>query len=430
MQATKPRRAWIGKVTASLLLGWGSGLLLSCSAPIAIQPPENAAMTTAPVDVRRGGAVVVALPTFDAADSTIVGHHYGGLVPTKSHDYTIASLTEQGILADFRAAARTELKRWGYTVIELEDRIGNAPVLVPTVVAIEANSKSTIGSPKSVASICVEWTAREYRTLQEIITRTTCGYMESETSVTAALANAFRNSLSQFVADTTLPRVSGDATPGWTIAEIPRFPADRSASDILESARGAVVTLETAAGTGSGFFISREGLVLTNAHVVGSDQRVTAIFADSTRIEGFAVRADTLIDAALIKLSEAGHAAPADGYPALRIAYPPLIRIGEDVFAIGSPLGSALAQSVTKGIMSGMRDVEGRTLLQTDVAISPGNSGGPLINGRGEVVGIVVAKVWALGLVEGVGFAIPIEDALDALDITIAENARPDMGPK
>ena len=91
--------------------------------------------------------------------------------------------------------------------------------------------------------------------------------------------------------------------------------------------------------------------------------------------------------------------------------------LGEEIFAIGTPMEAALSQSVSRGILSGRRDIEGRSLLQTDVSINPGNSGGPLIDENGLVVGVATLKISGKGL-EGLGFGVPMSQALEMLNIS------------
>jgi S1-C subfamily serine protease len=90
--------------------------------------------------------------------------------------------------------------------------------------------------------------------------------------------------------------------------------------------------------------------------------------------------------------------------------------LGEELYAIGTPLGLELGQSVSRGIMSGRREIEGRQYLQTDVSINPGNSGGPLIDENGQVVGVATLKISGKGL-EGLGFGVPISVALEMLNV-------------
>jgi len=159
---------------------------------------------------------------------------------------------------------------------------------------------------------------------------------------------------------------------------------------------------------GSGFIISGDGYILTNAHVVDGADEVTVRLTDKREFKAKTIGADKRTDVALLKIE-------ASGLPVVKLGEPAQLKVGEWVVAIGSPFG--FDNSVTAGIVS----AKGRSLpqenyvpfIQTDVAINPGNSGGPLFNMRGEVVGINSQIYSRSGGYMGVSFAIPIDVAMD-----------------
>ena len=159
---------------------------------------------------------------------------------------------------------------------------------------------------------------------------------------------------------------------------------------------------------GSGFIITADGYVLTNAHVIEAADEITVKFTDKREYKAKVIGADKRTDIALIKID-------ATGLPAVRFGDPQKLKVGEWVVAIGSPFG--FENTVTAGIVS----AKGRSLpqenfvpfIQTDVAINPGNSGGPLFNMRGEVVGINSQIYSRTGGFMGLSFAIPADVALD-----------------
>ena len=159
---------------------------------------------------------------------------------------------------------------------------------------------------------------------------------------------------------------------------------------------------------GSGFIISADGYILTNAHVIDGAEEVTVRLTDKREFKAKVIGADRRTDVALIKID-------ASGLPAVRFGDPGKLRVGEWVVAIGSPFG--FDNTVTAGIVS----AKGRSLpqenfvpfIQTDVAVNPGNSGGPLFNMRGEVVGINSQIYSRTGGFMGLSFAIPIDVAND-----------------
>jgi serine protease Do len=159
---------------------------------------------------------------------------------------------------------------------------------------------------------------------------------------------------------------------------------------------------------GSGFIISADGYILTNAHVIDSAEEINVKLTDKREFKATVIGADKRTDVALIKIEAAG-------LPAVRLGDPTKLKVGEWVVAIGSPFG--FESTVTAGIVS----AKGRSLpqenfvpfIQTDVAINPGNSGGPLFNMRGEVVGVNSQIYSRTGGFMGLSFAIPIDVALD-----------------
>ncbi len=157
-------------------------------------------------------------------------------------------------------------------------------------------------------------------------------------------------------------------------------------------------------GVGSGFILSPDGHVLTNAHVVEGADEVYVTLTDKREFKARLIGSDRRSDVALVKID-------ASGLPSVRIGDVGKLRVGEWVIAIGSPFG--LENTVTAGIVSAKsRDTgEFLPLIQTDVAINPGNSGGPLINMRGEVVGINSQIYSRSGGYMGISFAIPIDEA-------------------
>jgi serine protease Do len=168
----------------------------------------------------------------------------------------------------------------------------------------------------------------------------------------------------------------------------------------------------TSTGVGSGFVVSSNGLILTNAHVVSGAQSLTVDLPDGRQVPATVVTADSTADLALIRVA-------ATGLTAATLGDSSTVQVGQTVLAIGTPLGE-YADTVTAGIISATDrsitvsgEVRGQSedlsgLLQTDAAINPGNSGGPLIDATGKVIGIVTA---GSGSAQGLGFAIPINAA-------------------
>lgn len=166
---------------------------------------------------------------------------------------------------------------------------------------------------------------------------------------------------------------------------------------------------EQPSGLGSGFILTADGYVMTNAHVVEGADDVIVTLTDKREFKAKIIGADKRTDVAVVKID-------ATGLPAVKIGDVNRLRVGEWVMAIGSPFG--LENSVTAGIVSAKQRDTGDYLpfIQTDVAINPGNSGGPLINMRGEVVGINSQIYSRSGGFMGISFSIPIDEAVRVSD--------------
>ncbi len=162
-------------------------------------------------------------------------------------------------------------------------------------------------------------------------------------------------------------------------------------------------------GVGSGFILTSDGLVMTNAHVVEGADEVLVTLTDKREFKAKIIGTDKRTDVAVVKIE-------ATGLPAVKIGDISRLKVGEWVMAIGSPFG--LENTVTAGIVSAKQRDTGDYLpfIQTDVAINPGNSGGPLLNMRGEVVGINSQIYSRSGGFQGISFAIPIDEATRVAD--------------
>jgi S1-C subfamily serine protease len=184
-------------------------------------------------------------------------------------------------------------------------------------------------------------------------------------------------------------------------------PMPGAAEDVLR----ATVVVRGRSGFGSGFFFSSDGLVMTAAHVVDAPL-LTLRLRDGTQLEAVPVRVNVGADVAVLRVTRALPAAPC-----LAASAKESTAIGAELYAVGAPAHLELAFSLTRGIVSAVREIEGRRVLQTDAPVSPGNSGGPFVDATGAVAAITSFKL-AARAVEGVGFGVPFSDALEALGLT------------
>lgn len=172
-------------------------------------------------------------------------------------------------------------------------------------------------------------------------------------------------------------------------------------------------------GIGSGFIINEDGLVVTNNHVIQGASEVKVILSDGKEVDAKVINSDAELDLAVLDIIEHME------MPGIaKLGDSSKLVAGEDVIAIGNPLGKEFSKTVTKGIVSSPKrelSVDGskeklETFIQTDAAINPGNSGGPLINSKGEVIGVNTAKKVGEEI-EGIGFSIPINTVKENLDM-------------
>ena len=247
----------------------------------------------------------------------------------------------------------------------------------------------------------------------EPVTRPRPGYLRAAVLTAAIIFTATGCTGSQAPA-TTSPGTSsttGQGSQGTQAAGAPPPPAAADIPTIIQNVQPSVVTIFTKGGLGSGVVYAADGLILTNEHVVRGNTNVEVGFADGQRVPGKVRATDAISDLALVE-------AERKDLPAAKFQQD-LPRIGELAIVIGSPLG--FENTATAGIISGLhRQIPGSAaksqslvdLIQTDAPISPGNSGGAVVNSRGEVVGISEAYIPPQSGAVALGFAIPAATAV------------------
>jgi S1-C subfamily serine protease len=176
------------------------------------------------------------------------------------------------------------------------------------------------------------------------------------------------------------------------------------------------VTVKKGKGHGSGFLVSDEGHILTNYHVTGTDTQLDVIFNNGQKYEAKVLRANPRYDLSLLKveLTEEKELTPVHYFRESSSD------IGSSVYVIGTPLKQELGQTMTQGVISAKRNVDDVQYLQYDASVNAGNSGGPLINENGQLLGIVNAKL-AGPTIEGINFAIPADVVSKALKVKFEE---------
>lgn len=231
---------------------------------------------------------------------------------------------------------------------------------------------------------------------------------------------------------------SDDSSSSSSILAItPTTGSEMSSVDIIAKTKPWVVGIVSsiynqgslyAQASGSGIIMSSDGYIITNQHVIDQAGEIQVVFEDGTKYDATLVGQDQSSDLAVVKID-------ATGLDAAEFGDSDKLQVGEKVIAIGNPLGMELFGTATQGIVSAInRDlaIEDRimTLIQTDASINSGNSGGPLINSHGQVVGINSVKI-ATSSVDGLGFSIPINSAKPVIDELIEYGyyrSRPTLG--
>ena len=199
-----------------------------------------------------------------------------------------------------------------------------------------------------------------------------------------------------------------------TLVKVPALP--RSVTPLSEATsalQAAVVTVKIEGGHGSGFFISKDGYLLTNHHVVTENKFVTIKLTTGRQLPGEVIRVNKTRDIALVKVNESGMTA----LP-LRLDAP---EVAAEVYAVGTPREEKYSTTITKGIVSAYRTDDDLTLLQSDAAIHPGNSGGPMVDRFGNVVAVSVSGFSVSGVTTSINFFIPIADALKFLAVELVK---------
>jgi len=270
---------------------------------------------------------------------------------------------------------------------------------------------------KGTITVEVKWDLFSTHQQRVLVSKTTSGTITLDSFEAIAgrefEARAFAASMTNFFADAQVKQLMSGVEPPLPAVAVE--PLHVKAGTLVaggttqnaDSLRSAVVTIVADTGFGSGFYFA-EGYLLTDWHVVHASRFVKVKLASGRELVGEVVRSDGPLDVALVKTEPAG-------VPQIRLRQSAPI-IGEDVWAIGSPMSQQLAGTMTRGILSGTREDAGLHFLQSDVAVNPGNSGGPLLDGQSSVIGLTKMKYTDAA---GLAFFVPIGDALARLGLNV-----------
>ncbi len=274
-------------------------------------------------------------------------------------------------------------------------------------------------------NIVVEWQLFDSAREKVVYSRTVTDSAVERKGTDPVLLPAFKRTLDAVATDDAFiaalleparkiePTVSGDELVIECDAAAPP-----GSSFSFEDAKQSVVTVIAGTSSGSGVFVSRGGLLLTAAHVVGGGKQLTVELSSRVRLPATVIRIDSDADVALLQVTGAG-------FQPARYSAQPLLQPGNDVFVVGSPLGDTYALSVSRGVVSGIRKINGVEYVQTDAAINHGNSGGPMFDGAGNLIGIVALKpidpnAGVNQTAEGIGLGVSLQQASRSLRFRFA----------
>ena len=245
-------------------------------------------------------------------------------------------------------------------------------------------------------------------------------YVTEKVDTAEALGRAVADVIDNQAPATTVALDAEMVSDGATTPEVEKTDAGRlDVKAVLAAVAPTVVQIEVSSedgifggGQGTGFIISSDGQVVTNAHVVEGAASINVMLSDGTVKTAELVQQDPTRDLAVLQIE-------GENLPAARLGRSAEVEVGDEVLAIGNALGLGDTPSVTTGIVSALErelQLSGNRLtrlIQTDAAINPGNSGGPLVNAKGEVIGVNTAIA---GNAEGIGFAISIDHARPVIE--------------
>jgi serine protease Do len=362
----------------------------------------------------------------------VIGGRYDGILKILQERYTAAGRLDDRLEAASRQIVEDELLQAGYDITrsqsdevfeeQLIEEAETARFLIGgRITQVSLNSYSSWFGDSTHDRRTIRWEVFDRNTGRIIYREQTPGEavatgIDNVSATYEAIRASFRELLSEPDFAEALQRAtevtSNPTAPiaNYEIHALASANQPLSAEQIARNSIPSIVWIHAPTGRGSGFFIDNSGLVVTNRHVVGDAFSVKVHLYDGSIHTGRVVKRDAS-DVALVKLE-----GEKTNVPGLPVCYTHAVQVGEDVIAIGNPL--ALSNTVTKGIISGIRSLGNRNLIQTDVAVNPGNSGGPLLNQQGVVVGIVTEKMTSRG-VEGLGFALPIGESLQRLNVSV-----------
>ena len=267
--------------------------------------------------------------------------------------------------------------------------------------------------------LTVEWTALDYykKPVFDLTTKTRSGQYKTDIRDKGNYQNVIKDAIERGFANFMNTQEVRNLLKDHSQEELEKnfkpftIPSSKRYVSKLSESVDASVTIKTKNGHGSGFIISSNGYIITNYHVVSSDTtRLEVVLNNQKKYPAKVIRASKVSDLALIKID-------AENLIAFKTSSNKNIEIASEIYAIGTPSAEDLSQTISKGIISGVRNADrGNKLIQTDASVNGGNSGGAIINKSGIVLGVVSSKLKGFGI-EGVAFGIPSYELGESLKL-------------
>lgn len=358
-----------------------------------------------------------------------IGAEQGGLLCVPQADLTWRGGRMSLNSEEFTDAFKEELEKYSFKTVGDANALFEDPstwkseILVAGLIKeLKANICFPFGiyyGPKGEAFVKVEWqiySKLDRAVVHRVVTEGAFKATSTQNGgANAVVLNAFTQAARNLLADEKFRSIvvrGGEAVKETVFKAADGLVITPGKSKALtgrtDEWKDGVATVFAGGGHGSGFAIS-ENLILTNHHVVGESGKVVVKIGAGFEVTGEVIAYNSAQDVAVVKL-----AASLPRHFRLQRNLP---TVGADVFAVGSPVSEQLQASVTKGVVSGIRQDNGKTFIQSDVNVLSGSSGGPLLNSDGEAVGITVSGLRVNGATQGINFFVPIKDALEVMGL-------------
>lgn len=391
-----------------------AAMLLACATP---PPPAPPRPVFEPIRIGESGTppiffekVIIRLPS-----GKVFGNVYDLAAPSRD-PLELVHTSKHSETEEFNILVADRLAELGYDAVDPTEAVFTRDSTVKArfrLVGVITDMQIETGkhwrrTARNYQEVDLEMEMRLYDgAVKDVVYRKTFeGWARDEGGTPVALPDAVLMAIEGALADEEfVEHVTARPDDDALDKQVVRIPAcpqspERLPGGIAEVSK-AVVTVRLGSALGSGVIVSPNGYVLTAAHLVSQDAQTVVDIGGVVELEARIEAVDPVADVALLKVSGSKHHCVSlhEGDP---------VGAGVSLFVIGVPLDDRLSGTVTRGIVSGRPEINGRELLQTDASINPGSSGGPVLSEDGEVLGVVSSKFFGPG-VEGVGFAVPVD---------------------